>query len=133
MRRRLYSIALTVATVVGILPPAGLSATFAQGPLIGRASVIDGDTIEIAGEKIRFNGVDAPESWQICVGRSGAEYRCGKAAAEALDGFLAQSRPTRCDFIDRDRYGRFVGDCYRSDGTGVAAWAHMPVNRLQLG
>ncbi|RWK72961.1 MAG: thermonuclease family protein, partial [Mesorhizobium sp.] len=28
----------------------------------GRASVIDGDTVEIAGKRIRFNGIDAPES-----------------------------------------------------------------------
>jgi endonuclease YncB( thermonuclease family) len=26
--------------------------------------VVDGDTIEIHGERIRFNGIDAPESWQ---------------------------------------------------------------------
>ncbi len=38
----------------------------ANEPVTGRASVVDGDTIEIAGERIRFNGVDAPESWQIC-------------------------------------------------------------------
>ncbi|WP_246252604.1 thermonuclease family protein [Allomesorhizobium camelthorni] len=95
---------------------------FAQGPIIGRASVIDGDTIEIAGEKIRFNGIDAPESWQTCIDRAGAEYRCGKITADALDAYLAQSRPTRCEFADRDRYGRFVGDCYRADGEGVNAW-----------
>jgi endonuclease YncB( thermonuclease family) len=94
----------------------------AQDPLIGRATIIDGDTIEIAGERIRFNGIDAPESWQTCIDRGGAEYRCGQASAFALDAFLAESRPTRCDFIERDRYMRFVGNCYRADGTGVSAW-----------
>ncbi|MFB2605822.1 thermonuclease family protein, partial [Rhizobium phaseoli] len=34
--------------------------------LLGRASVVDGDTIEIGGRRIRLNGVDAPESWQVC-------------------------------------------------------------------
>lgn len=29
-------------------------------PLVGRASVVDGDTIEIHGERIQFNGIDAP-------------------------------------------------------------------------
>lgn len=62
-------------------------------PIIGRATVIDGDTIEIAGERIRFNGIDAPESWQRCATAARVEYRCGKASAEALDAFLAFSRP----------------------------------------
>jgi endonuclease YncB( thermonuclease family) len=98
------------------------SATFASDPIIGRASVIDGDTIEIAGERIRFNGIDAPESWQTCRDGAGEEYRCGKASAEALDAFLAASRPTRCEYVERDRYKRFVGDCYRADGKSVASW-----------
>jgi endonuclease YncB( thermonuclease family) len=94
----------------------------AQDQLIGRASIIDGHTIEIHDERIRFNGVDAPESWQKCQDKFGREYRCGRASAEALDTFLAASRPTRCEFIERDRYGRFVGKCYRADGLSVAEW-----------
>lgn len=88
----------------------------------GRASVIDGDTIEIGGERIRFNGIDAPESWQLCQDAAGGNYRCGRRAANALDDFLSKSRPTRCNFVERDRYGRFVGNCYRADGQSVAAW-----------
>lgn len=90
--------------------------------LIGRASVVDGDTIEIHGERVRFNGIDAPESAQTCDDREGKAYRCGAQAAKAVDAFLSASSPTRCDFVERDRYGRFVGDCYRADGTSVQAW-----------
>ncbi|MBA5775802.1 thermonuclease family protein [Stappia sp. F7233] len=90
--------------------------------LIGRASVIDGDTIEIRGERIRFNGIDAPESRQLCQDANGHNYRCGTAAANALATFLARSSPTRCEYVDRDRYGRVVADCYRADGSSVAAW-----------
>lgn len=88
----------------------------------GRASVVDGDTIEISGERIRLNGVDAPESWQSCADGTGKEYRCGKDAAFALDDWLAASRPTRCEFVERDRYGRVVGDCFRADGSSVGEW-----------
>lgn len=88
----------------------------------GRASVIDGDTIEIAGTRVRFNGVDAPESAQLCRDAKGKNYRCGQAAAKALAAWLAKSRPVTCTFVEWDRYGRFVGDCYRADGEGISAW-----------
>lgn len=89
--------------------------------IVGRPSVIDGDTIEIHGERIRLNGIDAPESAQSCNDMNGNPYRCGARAAEALASFLKESSPTRCEFVDRDQYGRFVGDCFRADGVSVQA------------
>ncbi len=100
--------------------PAGFS--IAAETLTSRASVIDGDTIEISGERIRLHGVDAPESWQTCEDGDGGIYRCGKEAAFALERFLAASRPTRCRLIERDRYERFVATCFRADGREVNRW-----------
>ena len=40
----------------------GLWPTIALGEIIGTASVTDGDTIKIHGERIRLHGIDAPES-----------------------------------------------------------------------
>jgi endonuclease YncB( thermonuclease family) len=90
--------------------------------LVGRASVIDGDTIEIHGERIRFNGVDAPESSQLCKNGRGTDYHCGAQSANALADFLAASSPTRCEFVERDQYGRYVGNCSRTDGESVQRW-----------
>ncbi|MER9259008.1 thermonuclease family protein [Mesorhizobium sp. M0619] len=91
-------------------------------PITGMASVIDGDTIEVHGQRIRFNGIDAPESRQYCDDAKGFEYPCGRRSADALDSFLAASGPVQCSFVTWDRYGRYVGDCRRADGTGVAEW-----------
>jgi endonuclease YncB( thermonuclease family) len=92
----------------------------AETSIIGRATVIDGDTIEIKGERVRLHGIDAPESAQLCRNDQGKSYRCGAAAARILEEFLAASQPTQCRFVERDRYGRFVGNCYRADGASVA-------------
>lgn len=105
-----------------LLLAGALTPCIAAEAVIGRASVIDGDTIEIHGERIRLNGIDAPESRQLCRDSKGKEYRCGQAAALALSDYLAASRPTRCVEVDRDRYRRVVADCSRADGANVAAW-----------
>ena len=67
--------------------------------LQGVASVIDGDTIEIHGTRIRLNGIDAPESGQLCQDARGTARRCGQQAALALSDRIgrrwsAASRPT---------------------------------------
>jgi endonuclease YncB( thermonuclease family) len=86
----------------------------------GRASVIDGDTLEIAGKKIRFHGADAPESSQTCKDRQGNEYRCGQRAALALADKIG-SGPVSCEARDTDRYGRIVAVCSQR-GIDLNAW-----------
>lgn len=76
----------------------------------GRASVIDGDTIEIHGERIRLFGIDSPESNQLCE-TNGRRWRCGQEATWYLDGLTA-GRVVACEVVDRDRYGRAVAHCY---------------------
>lgn len=108
---------------VSTLPAGGSPTTTAtEKQIVGRASVIDGDTIEIHGERIRLNGIDAPESRQLCHDKAGEPYRCGQVAAMALDDFLASSRPTSCYGVDHDRYRRLVANCFRADGESVAEW-----------
>lgn len=82
--------------------------------IVGRATVIDGDTIEIHGERIRLFGIDAPESGQFCADNSGRKYRCGQRAALALDA-LVSGRSVSCDDRGRDRYGRLISVCRTQD------------------
>jgi endonuclease YncB( thermonuclease family) len=97
-----------------------LSSAASAAPIIGRASVIDGDTIEIRGERIRLFGIDAPEGGQTCTDVKGATYRCGQRAAQALDYRISDS-PVTCEPRDRDRYGRVVAVC-RAFGEDLSAW-----------
>lgn len=99
-----------------------LAVAHSDGAIQGRASVIDGDTIEIHGSRIRFNGIDAPESDQRCHEKGGKLYRCGAASAKALDRLLRSSSPTVCQFVTLDQYDRFVGDCYLNNGESVQEW-----------
>jgi endonuclease YncB( thermonuclease family) len=88
--------------------------------LVGQASVIDGDTLEIHGAHIRLWGIDAPESSQLCRGEDSSQYRCGAQAANDLSAFIAR-RPVSCVPLSLDRYGRSVATC-SVDGVDLGEW-----------
>lgn len=88
--------------------------------LVGQASIIDGDTLEIHGTRIRLWGIDAPESSQLCRGEDSLPYRCGAKAANELDVFIA-GRSVSCEPVRRDVYGRTVATC-SVGGIDLAEW-----------
>lgn len=75
----------------------------------GPAAAIDGDTLVMAGEKIRLFGIDAPERSQTC-DRRGTSWACGNDAKGLLAETVA-GRTVECIPRDRDRYGRVVASC----------------------
>lgn len=77
---------------------------------VGVASVIDGDTIDIHGQRFRLSGIDAPESKQLCNDAKGKAYRCGQVAANALASFIGR-QTVSCIKVDIDRYQRIVAEC----------------------
>ncbi len=104
-----------------------LLAAPALADVAGIASVIDGDTIEVHGQRIRLHGIDAPESRQLCR-LDGKPWQCGKAAANALAGKIDR-RPVTCEDLGRDRYKRIIARCAVA-GEDMGAW--MVANGLAL-
>jgi endonuclease YncB( thermonuclease family) len=95
--------------VPGAPSPAG--AALPQGSSMqGRVRVLDGDSIDLAGEPIRLFGIDAPESRQVCRDGAGRTYRCGRVATQALAAATA-GRTIACTRIEHDRFDRQVAIC----------------------
>jgi endonuclease YncB( thermonuclease family) len=79
-------------------------------PLVGKAYVIDGDTISIAGNHIRLKGIDAPELTQSC-GNASALNACGQVSRQTLIRLIG-GRPVRCAGDGHDKYNRSLATCF---------------------
>ncbi len=100
----------TAAVILaGLAAAASLLPAMAED-LIGRATIIDGDTLDIAGARIRLNGIDAPEKAQLCESGAAA-WACGANATRALAS-ATQGGEVTCRGDRRDRYGRLLAVCY---------------------
>ncbi|WP_338055976.1 thermonuclease family protein [Ruegeria marisrubri] len=92
--------------VLALVP---LAAT-ASETFSGRVRVVDADTWDVGGVRVRLHGIDAPELDQTCRYADGTEWRCGVWATQrvrvAYEGHKARCRP-----VDQDRYGRIVANC----------------------
>lgn len=74
-------------------------------PATSQVAVVDGDTFDLDGVRIRVNGIDAPEYGQKC-----GSWDCGAEALEALDR-LIRSGSVECQALGDDGYGRVIGRC----------------------
>ena len=82
----------------------------ATGAIVGAARVVDGDSLVVAGDRIRLFGIDAPEGRQECRNAAGQNYACGREAARALTSFIA-GRDVLCKPVDHDQHDRDVATC----------------------
>jgi endonuclease YncB( thermonuclease family) len=82
-------------------------------PLQGRAEVVGGDLLRVAGTTVRLAGIEAPERQQSC-GTGSRRYRCGAAAQAAL-GRLVNGRAVTCTLSGSDSAGRALATCTRGD------------------
>ncbi|MAY68290.1 MAG: nuclease [Rhodospirillaceae bacterium] len=91
-----------------------LMLTLAAGPALadmeGQPTVVDGDTLSIAGHTFDLHGIDAPENDQTCE-KDGESYPCGFQAANAL-GFMTAYQWVQCRDVGDGRGARYVMTCY---------------------
>jgi len=76
--------------------------------------VIDGDTVDIDGIRVRIEAIDTPETWRA---RCAAEYALGQRATARLGELLAGRQVTYIG-TKIDRYGRVLATVY-ADGEDV--------------
>jgi endonuclease YncB( thermonuclease family) len=89
--------------------PASATAAGPMATLQGRATVTDGDTVNIGGVGIRLFGIDTPEIRQTCL-KAGVVTPCGQQAAQALRAAIGQATVS-CQQQDTDIHLRPVATC----------------------
>ena len=72
--------------------------------------IVDGDTIVLNGEKIRFSGIDTPELKQTCL-LGDQELSCGKSAKMLLVKKIGNNTP-ECISEGKDVYKRTLAECF---------------------
>ena len=72
--------------------------------------VVDGDTIVLNGEKIRFSGIDTPELKQTCL-QGNQEVGCGMSAKMLLVKKIGNNTP-KCISEGKDVYKRTLAECF---------------------
>ena len=72
--------------------------------------VVDGDTIYLNGEKIRFTGIDTPELKQTCI-KDGTKNTCGITAKQKLINKIGNNI-IECISEGKDQYKRTLAECF---------------------
>ena len=72
--------------------------------------IVDGDTIHLNGEKIRFTGIDTPELKQSCL-KEGIKDLCGVMAKQILIDKIGNNN-VECISEGKDQYKRTLAECF---------------------
>ena len=105
-RRRDYEVIEPIPTN----PPRAQKQVFQTKNVMGRAYVVDGDTITVQGLSIRLAGIDAPEM----------DHPYGKNAKWYLVN-LTKGQEITAEFHGEQTHAREVATCYLPDGRDLSA------------
>lgn len=86
---------------------------------MGAFHAADGDSLTLGAERLRLEGIDAPELNQSCE-RAGKAWACGRAARETLQGLML-APGTLCSGNQQDRYDRLLVVCRSGAGSDINA------------
>jgi endonuclease YncB( thermonuclease family) len=97
-------------------------AALAMSAIPARADgVIDGDTLEVEGQRMRLSGIDAFELGQTCLDAGGQPWHCGAAAKAAL-AELVQGQAIACTVVDDTPAEGYVAQCKVRDEVDVGGY-----------
>jgi endonuclease YncB( thermonuclease family) len=98
-----------------------LACSLAQAAdLSGVPRIVDGDTLAIGATKVRLEGIDAPETDQVCLNANGAHWACGIDARDQLAAHIA-GREINCTSSGTDVYRRTLAICHLAN-EDLNAW-----------
>lgn len=109
-------IALAVPLILAVMAlrnPVSDDPRTARQEIAGIVDVVDADTLDVGGTRVRLFGIDAPEWNQTCEAE-GADWACGAWATDQAR-LRFEGQEARCVAVDRDRYGRVVARCFVKD------------------
>jgi endonuclease YncB( thermonuclease family) len=86
----------------------------------GVPRVVDGDTLAIGAMKVRLEGIDAPETDQICLAATGVHWTCGIEARDRLKAHI-EDQAVVCLSNSTDVYQRSLATCSLK-GDNLNAW-----------
>ena len=75
-----------------------------------KVKIVDGDTIFLKNEKIRFSGIDTPEIKQTC-NKNNETIKCGIQAKELLINKIGNNK-VKCVKNGIDKYNRILAECF---------------------
>jgi endonuclease YncB( thermonuclease family) len=101
---------MTTLAALSLLAIATLALPSSSTSLSGVPRIVDGDTFEVDGVRVRLSGLHAPE-----------RHEPGGAEAAAFMRSLTAGQTVTCEISGGDRYGRAVAICYLPAGRDVAA------------
>jgi endonuclease YncB( thermonuclease family) len=102
---------LCVATVTAAIL---MTAAGHAADLFGVPRVVDGDTLVIGSTHVRLEGIDSPETDQVCLNANSVRWTCGIEARNQLAAHIA-GREISCTSNGIDAYKRMLGRCRLAD------------------